>query len=1410
MKNNILARFIIYSCCLLVSHSLLAQEHFADKYNITGITMIDGLPHNFVDDIYQDSNGFLWISTAGGGLARYDGYEFVYFTPNTPHCKLQSNFIRNVHEDRFRRLWIASEGGIDIMDLCTLQSVQLADPQHLLTDILQQPATSVISDTQGNIWAQCGNTVYRIAFEPTGVVATVHALSPARLRNESIVMRDVDEDGKLWTGIGGQIYKLVPDSNGLLEQQPLSDRLIFTPDINFTDFLARDDRVWISTDKGLFRYTRSNDTLKEYLHHPDQPGSLSQNFPTDMTFTADKQLLIATLRGINIYNPGTDDFDHLTTMPPGSGQTGLNSNFVNCLLVIGETIWIGTESGGINKLTPKRLRIHNYRYDREEPASLSYNPVNAIYEDRKGVLWVGTVEGGLNRKERGNRNFTHYTYESGHLIHNSVSAITADRNDYLWIGTWGGGINLLDRRSPRRILQTITSFPENHQPLLFVGVLTYDPINNGIWIGTNRGLFFYDSEEQKLFSPFANHEAEQIPGCIGSIIDKEGNLWIGSQQGVYIIDLHSRLSNRSDGALFSYRHLPYKLDDPTSRLTERITCFCESRDGTLWLGSNGYGIYRRNVDKEGGETFTAYSIPNGLANSSVRSILEDEHGHLWIGTNNGLSCYYPREELFINYDRQDGLDDAQFYWNASCRAADGILYFGTVAGLTAIESLPIKTAAPQGHVRFTRLRIGNEEIYPGSEQLPVDIAVTRHLFLHERDKSFSLEFSALNYETDNTATYSYRLLGFDKEWMQVPGNRRFAGYTNLRPGNYTLQVKYTPDERTQTEPITELRITIAPFFYKTTWFLLLIITLAIVTVWQIYQLRIRNLKRMQQLLEQTVEKRTAELAAQNLTLKQQNEKITRQKVQLGRMTRKIQELTLDKIQFFTNITHEFRTPITLIIGPIERALRLSYNPQVIEQLNFVERNSKYLLSLVNQLMDFRKVESGHFDIHPKRGNFIHFMHTLLTPFESFAAERKITLHAFLHLPHPELVYDEEAMHKVLVNLLSNAIKFTPNGGSVSVYIATLNTCRANEEPKLYICVSDTGTGIPHNDIQQIFDRFYQSQNQKKYPMYGQAGSGIGLYLCKHIVQLHGGKITAHNNHTRGSSFRILIPLPEVPAGAPDVRQEDAETTALSAKPLPVKGQSSLTLLVVEDNDDMRNYIRSILREHYQVLEACNGEEALRLLETTPVDFIISDLMMPVMDGIELSRRVKQSFAISHIPFLMLTAKTSSEARLESYRMGVDEYLLKPFDETLLLTRIENILENRKRYQRRFIDNMDVEALHIEEESKDKQFIDRIMQVVKENYRNSEFSVSDFCQAVGISTSLMNRKLNSLIGQSAGQFIRNYRLNLAHALILKNRETRQMNINEISDEVGFSDPKYFSRTFTKNFNITPSELLQMNQ
>lgn len=1379
-----MSRRILYSLFALTAMTFVflqnatAQNNFMNRYNATFVTMNDGLTNDFIDDIYKDSHGFVWLATGGGGLVRYDGHNFIEFSSNTHYARLKSNFIIRVCEDKHDRLWIITDNGLDILDINRLRISQLSDTHGIIDKIRRSYCSCVTRDARGCIWVKAGTSLFRISFNDDGSVRNADEYRDRCLAPNDIICKDVDGDGTVWVAMAGRFYKVGGQPGSKLKAHTINGQMNIGDNVFVSDYETKENEVWISTDRGLLRYNKNTGGYKHYTHVEGDPTSLSQDFLTGMTITHDKQLLVASLKGLNVYNPITDSFEWICDATRQDGSRLLNSNFINCITEYDRQIWVGTESGGLNKLSPKRLDIHNYIYDPNNNLSLAKNQVNAVYEDSYHRLWVGTVESGLSCKMPGTDDFIHYTQENSGLSHNSVSAITADHTGRLWVGTWGGGISIYDLQTPKHIIGILS--PETGAPVSFIGALICDSINNGMWIGANKGIYFYNLDTGQ-FTPIQ----PQATGCIGVCIDNKNRLWMGSMEGVYIIDLNEFKKKQRKTAI---QHLRYKLDNPESGLIERITCIYMSNSGTIWIGSNGNGLYKVTDDKDDNFRFCVYNRDKGLPNSCIKGILEDEYGRLWVSTGNGLSYFIPEKERFVNYTKHDGLVSPNFYWNAFCRATDGQLYFGTTNGLVAITPPHSIVKSGTTHLCFTSLCISDSIIRSGSKVSAYDISASKEISLHESDKSFSLEFSNLNYEDNGEGTYSYRLLGFNDKWVVLPDGHRFINYTNLSAGNYTLQVRYTKINGEDAPEIAELQIHISPYFYKTWWFILLMLSLLAVCVWQFYQWRIRNLKAQRLLLHQKVEQRTRELEEQ--------------KSKMAQMAQKVQQLTIDKISFFTNITHEFRTPITLIIGPIERALKLSYNPQVIEQLRFVERNSRYLLSLINQLMDFRKLESGKLEIMKTRHNIIKFTEEVVIPFVVFAQDRDIEIRRF-YRTLPELCYDEEAMQKVLTNLLSNALKFTPDHGTVSIYVALLKN-KTGGGKVLYVCISDTGCGIPENDLNKIFGRFYQSQNQVRYPMYGQSGSGIGLYLCQQIVQALGGNIIAKNNHRNGCSMRITIPIADNDTGTDGVAEQGV--TKDSRQPVAVETDKDFTILVVEDNRDMRSFIRSILRDHYNVEEASNGQEAWNILLNKNIDFIISDFIMPVMDGLELSRRVKENFAVSHIPFLMLTAKTSPQTRLESYKMGVDEYLLKPFDETLLLARIDNILENRKRYQRRFGDGMNINDLNMPEESGDKKFINKVMEIMKENYKNSYFKLDDFSEIIGISKSLLNKKLQSLIGQSTGQFICCYRLNMARELILKNRVTHSMNISEIAYEVGFNDPKYFTRCFTRHFNITPSALL----
>lgn len=1408
--------FLLFLILILRSAVGRSMENsIIDQYNFAHITIENGLLHNYIDDIYSDKRGFIWIATSNG-LSRFDGYEFVHYNIDSYPTPLKSNFIKKICEDNFNRLWIASENGIDILDLTLNKLVEF--PQ--IVDFANKECFSIINASKGDMWIVTQNNVYNIEFTEEGKIKDVLSLAPEIVRANKYVTAIKEINGEVWVGYDGNISKINKQRNYGLQLSPVFKQNPFVKWTIIHCMLQKDKEVWIGTNRGLYKYYLDSQLIHRYRHVENDPTSLSQSFITDIAVGPNQEIILGTLIGINFYNPISDNFIRITQNNINGAQT-LTCNFINCLLAKGNIIWVGTETGGINTLTKTNLIVKSYTHNKNNPKSLSPNPVNSIFEDKKGNLWVGNVEGGLSLKLKNQNDFIHFTHDpkkQNSLSHNSVCAITEDNDGKLWVSTWGQGLNIADLKNlPNLSFHKITVDNTPGLRSNFIGSLCYDVMNNGVWIGTLDGLYFYNIFRNKLeviplvTDKYTNHT------MIGMTIDSKKRLWIGTSKGVLIIDLFSFAKNHSS---FKYEFKEHKLDEPQSLHSEKINCIYEDSSGTIWLGSNGYGLYKLQSDENGYYVFKNYSTEDGLINNNIYGILEDKDHLLWISTNNGISCFDPHNQNYRNFSQEQGILSNQFYWNAYCKSLkEHVLYFGNLKGLIRIEGFHApKEDESTKAVFITKLMVLNTIISQGENTyLKKNILNAQHLTLHEKDQSFSLSFSALSYSKNKDIKYLYRLKGFDKMWIETSNFQNYASYTNLDAGQYIFQVKAIFNGGATESEVKELPITIIPFFYKTWWFYSIIIALIVIAIVSFYLWRISILQRQKNILALKVKKRTQELenktlelSKQNILLTEQYNQINQQKIQIIKMSQKIQEATEDKINFFTNITHEFRTPITLIVGPIARALKLSYNPEVIEQLQIVERNSKSLLSLINQLLDFRKIDSNKIEITTSNHNLTKLIDEIIKPFEVFAKERSIQILKYYHLQQPFFNYDEACMEKVFVNLLSNAIKFTPDSGTIKLYICNLKHERDKEW--IYVCVSDTGLGIAVDELEKVFNRFYQSKKNIKYPVYGQSGTGIGLYLCKYIIEKHGGKIYARNNHITGTSFRIILPLEKGDPIEDNITCIDTNERIqeVAIKPDGVEDKKEMplvTILIVEDNQDMRKFIRSILEKKYHVIEAENGQEALEKLnrQENDINFIISDLMMPIMDGMEFSKRIKSDITTSHIPLLILTAKTSYDKRMESYRIGVEEYLTKPFDEELLMIRIENILKSKRRYQQSFSMNMDISTLHIHEDSKDKKFMDKVMQVMAENYQEPEFEISEFAEAVGVSKTLLNRKLQDLVGESTNKFIRSYRLNKAKELIIINKVTKNLNISEVAYEVGFNDPKYFAKCFSQKFGVLPSKL-----
>ena len=812
---------------LFITLSSFAQGSLPSRFNVSYLNMAAGMPNNFADDIFQDSYGFVWISTHGGGLVRYDGFNYMNFNLGSSGISLRSNSCRNVYEDHFKRLWIAFEEGPQVLDLKTMQPIippcENKKVEAQLNKALKNLCTRMYCDAKGNLWMVSFNLLTRISFNEKGEVNRVLSISYP-YKAPDLGLCDVYRNGTVVMCNNGVVSEFSVQNNRLVAKNISS---MFLPlDYRYAGaVISYHGKIWLGTNRGLYN------SAKQEFHALGTVHSLQHEVVTSLAITEDDKLLVGTLCGVDIIDDKTGTIEHWNC----SSVNPLSSNFVNSLLAKDGQIWVGTETGGITKLAPRQLQLEFFKHDAANPASLSPNAVNAMYAAPDGTLWVGTVEGGLNALAPDSRNFTHYTMANSGLPHNSVSTLAADNRGNLWIGTWGTGIAVMNLQQPGRIIPLVVD--AKHQPFLnFAGVLVYDPINDGMWLGTNDGLFFYDLKRQQLIEPFRG--CLNVRGCIGSLITRDGKLLMGCVQGMVEINLKSRIPGKGD---FAVKYHQYKLDDPKSGVIDKILSFCLAKDGKIWLGSNGYGLYCYNYNKEGKTYVKSFTTNNGLANNTVKGIVEDNQGMLWIATDNGLSIFNPKTETFSNYSRKDGLLSSQFYFNGAIRDAKGKIYLGTDEGLMAVTGVnhAVHNAA---RLRFTELLVDNQPVFAGSDYLDDDISIAKRLCIHESDKSFTIFFSALNYGNDSQGVYLYRMKGYENDWVQLQPGQHSVRYSTLPAGSYQFEVKYIPSFDSDKEQVISVDIKVTPYFWKSWWFVSLMVIAFIAFLLYIYTSRLEKMR----------------------------------------------------------------------------------------------------------------------------------------------------------------------------------------------------------------------------------------------------------------------------------------------------------------------------------------------------------------------------------------------------------------------------------------------------------------------------------------------------------------------------------------------------------------------------------------
>ena len=801
---------------------MYVQGQTLSRYNVSYLNMSAGMPNNFADDIYQDSNGFIWISTHGGGLVRYDGFTFMNFGFGSNGLRLRSNNCRNVVEDKFKRLWMAFEEGSQVLDLNTMLPTIPSCVSSELTQQLEKIIKNVrvirtYCDTKGNVWLVSATRTYRIAINSKGQVDAIQSVHfPISVPDVGIC--DVFAHGTVVMCYAGRVSEILIGGGKELQINDLTKKFPPLGGRFAGAVISYNGAIWLGTNSGLFS------SKGHEFHAGISHNTLQHEYVTNLAVSPEGELLVGTLCGVDIITK-SGDVEHWNR---NSAVNPLSSNFINCLFVRNGQVWVGTETGGITKLTPRTLNIRYYVHDPSNSSSISRNAVNAMYAEPDGTLWVGTVEGGLNRMTR-DGSFTHYTTANAGLSHNSVSALTADDNGTLWIGTWAGGVCYMDLKSPGAIHRLAVD-PKHQNVLTFTGALAYDKLNGGLWIGTNDGIFFYNYRTKRLEEAFKG--CRTLTGCVGSLITRDHRLFMGCAQGLVVV----HLDKRGKDGLFSASHHLYKLDNPASGAFEKIFSCFQAKDGKIYLGSNGYGMYCLE-----GDSITNYTTADGLSNNCVKALVEDRQGMIWIATENGLSIFNPTTKRFATYLKKDGLLSDQFYFNGLIADSKGIIYMGTERGMMSVSG-GITPQNSTGNLRFTQLAIDNQPIFSNSDYIEEDISIAKQINLHESDRSFTISFSALNYGSDTQGIYTYRMKGYEDEWTQLKPGQHSVRYSTLPSGSYTFQVKYSPTIGSGKEQMIEINLRVTPYFYKSWWFLSLVFVVLYLLSYYMYKYRLRMMR----------------------------------------------------------------------------------------------------------------------------------------------------------------------------------------------------------------------------------------------------------------------------------------------------------------------------------------------------------------------------------------------------------------------------------------------------------------------------------------------------------------------------------------------------------------------------------------
>jgi signal transduction histidine kinase/ligand-binding sensor domain-containing protein/AraC-like DNA-binding protein len=1322
---------------LLLSFGI--KPAFCQKIFFRNYTVMDGLCANTIWDIEQDDQGFMWFGTKYG-LNRFDGHEFKSYQFDKKNKNtLGNNFIHKIFKYDANTFWIGTEEGIYIFDL-TRENFTLFKPlgKIFINDIFK--------DAKNNIWiATKSNGVYKYANDKKHLVNYVQSSSNQGLSSNEISKIIEDASGQIWIGTYGKgIDVLNPINNTVKNFHNTANSASLSNNFVLSLYKDLNNDIWVGTmSGGLNCYNQINQSFKLFVKSGD--SGISDNIIRDIYQYEKQHIYFATEKGLNILDTKTGIFKSYQSR--NDDLYSLSDDAVYTVFRDREGgFWVGTYFGGLNYFNEKNSNLEYY-YPSGASNSLVGNAVSAFLKTNDHQIWVGTEDAGLNIFNTQDKSFKRYPFSPGQdkLSYHNIHALYQDKQKNIWVGMYTGGLNILNPQNG--VIKRYKSIPSNRSTLSDNSVYSIDEDRQGrIWVSTIAGLNIYNPKDDNFIRIQDKYLQKS---CIYQVYqDKKGTLWIASyDNGLVKMDKSGKTTR------FVMNH------SNNSITSNKVISILDDDKGNLWLGTDGGGLNVFNINTE---KFTDYNEKFGIESDVIYGIIKQNENKFWLSTNKGIYELDLKNKSIKNFNKWDNLQSQQYNYKASFKDDNGKIYFGGIKGFNAFNPNVIQHNTQKAPILFTNFQIFNNDVKIGEEGGPLNKSVnfTHKITLNHNQSVISIEYAQLSFIAPNKTKYAFKMEGFDKEWNKV-GSQQKATYTNLPAGNYKFLVTELNTNSNSFKNPYSLEIEILPPFYKTKLAYFIYLVLIILIIYLVSNFFLEKAKRRNEIkLER---------------LKNINER----------------EFYKQKIEFFTVMAHEIRTPLSLIIAPLEKMLnKKQFNEENTHQLQIMEENSDRLLTLVNQLLDFRRIESDIYNINLERVELVSLINSISDKFSAMTYQKGIDFSVECGYKNIYAMLDPEAINKIISNLLINASKFARKKVKIIIDISAIDTIKT-----LSISVEDDGIGIPDSDIESIFTKFFKVQT-KEHNYNNLGGSGIGLALAKSLVEKHEGQLLVESEQNIKTTFKVQIPL---------IEEEENNYQNNNVVGQPDDGQ--LTVLVVEDDYSLLQFISENYESvGYFVLRANNGLRALELLDKHQVDMVISDVMMPEMDGIELCKRIKNDMAFSHLPVILLTAKTNSDAVTEGLENGADAYVSKPFKWKNLSLITKNLMDLRQNLKQRFSQSPFESFEILPAGTKDKDFLNNLIASIDERISDPLLSVEELGREIGLSRSSLYKKIKSMTGYVPNEFIRVIRLkNAAKLLTAKN-----YNISEIGYMVGFSSHSYFSKCFYQQFKLTPTEFSEQNK